>query len=150
MAKVSVSAQAPTGVEQAWQLAVDLPRYVEWNSLHEGFTGEIPAVLEPGTSYQQQVKLMGMPAEIAWRVVEAQAPGRLELAGDGPMGVKATNRWLIEPVADGSQISVEMEFKGIALAGPMGSMVEKQAEAAMEASLAKFVTLLAVDDDGPK
>jgi hypothetical protein len=59
------------------------------------------------------------------------------------MGVKAINHWLIEPSAEGSQITVEMEFSGGALAGPMAMMVEKQARSATQASLAKFAALLA-------
>jgi hypothetical protein len=143
MAKVSVSTQVSAGVEKVWELAVDLPREGEWNSMHEGFTGEVPAVLGEGTTYKQRVKLMGMPAEIAWRVTAAEAPGRLEQKGDGPMGVTAINRWLIEPSGSGSTITLEMEFVGGALAGPMAMMVEKQARSATEASLAKFSALLA-------
>ena len=37
-----------------------------------------------------------MPAEMAWRVTTASAPAALELAGDGPMGVKARNRFRID------------------------------------------------------
>jgi hypothetical protein len=142
MPKVSVSAQTSAGADKVWQLAVDLPRYAEWNSMHEGFTGDVPTVLGEGTTYKERVKLMGMPAEISWQVTAAEAPGRLELKGDGPMGVKAINRWLIEPSGDGSQITIEMEFKGVALAGPMAAMVEKQAAAATETSLTKFAALL--------
>lgn len=143
MAKVSVSTQVPAGAEKVWQLAVDLPREAEWNSMHEGFTGDVPEVLGQGNSFKQRVKLMGMPAEIAWEVTEAAPPGRLELKGNGPMGVTAINRWLIEPTAaGGSQITLEMEFSGAALAGPMAMMVEKQARSATEASLAKFAALL--------
>jgi hypothetical protein len=142
MAKVSVSTQVPAGAEKVWQLAVDLPREGEWNSMHEGFTGDVPEVLTEGASFKQRVKLMGMPAEIAWRVTEAAAPGRLELKGDGPMGVTAINRWLIEPAGGGSQITLEMEFSGATLAGPMAMMVEKQARSATEKSLAKFAALL--------
>ena len=142
MAKVSVSTQVPAGAEKVWQLAVDLPREGEWNSMHEGFTGDVPEVLTEGASFKQRVKLMGMPAEIAWRVTEAAAPGRLELKGDGPMGVTAIKRWLIEPAGGGSQITLEMEFSGATLAGPMAMMVEKQARSATEKSLAKFAALL--------
>jgi hypothetical protein len=148
MAKVTVSKPTSADPAQVWQLATDLPRYGEWNTMHEGFSGELPAALGPGSSYKQQVKLMGMPAEIAWQVTEAKAPAELELKGDGPMGVKAVNRWVIEPAATGSLITLEMEFKGMALAGPMGSMVEKQAEAAMETSLSQFVALLGASDGG--
>lgn len=142
MAKVSVSTQVSAEAEKVWQLAIDLPRHAEWNSMHEGFTGDVPETLAEGTTYKQRVKLMGMPAEIAWRVAAAEAPGRLELQGDGPMGVKAINQWLIEPAGEGSQITLEMEFSGAALAGPMAMMVEKQARSATEASLGKFAALL--------
>ena len=142
MAKVSVSTQVSAGVEEIWQLAVDLPREAEWNSMHEGFTDEVPAVLGEGTTFKQRVKLMGMPAEITWQVTEAEPPGRLELKGNGPMGVTAFNRWLIETAPGGSQITLEMEFSGAALAGPMAMMVEKQARSATEASLARFAALL--------
>jgi hypothetical protein len=143
MPKVSVSTEAPAGPERVWELAVDLPRYAEWLTMHEGFTGDVPATLGEGIAYKERVKLMGMPAEIAWRVTTVDAPGKLELAGDGPMGVKAHNRFLIEPSGAGSQITFEMEFAGPALAGPMAAMLEKQAGAAAQQSLAKFAALLA-------
>ncbi|MEJ3746214.1 SRPBCC family protein [Actinomycetes bacterium KLBMP 9797] len=142
MPKVSVSTEAAAGPDKVWQLAVDLPRYPEWHTMHEGFTGDVPATLTQGAAYRQRVKLMGMPAEVAWRVATADAPGRLELAGDGPMGVKATNRFVIEPSGEGSRVTLEMEFNGPALAGPMATMLEKQAGAAAKQSLDKFTALL--------
>lgn len=143
MPKVSQSMDAAAEPGKVWALATSLNRVSEWNTMHEGFSGEVPDVLQEGSTYRQKVKLMGMPAEISWRVTSAQEPGRLELSGDGPMGVKAVNRWLIEPAGDGSHITLEMEFNGPALAGPMAMMVEKQAGTATEASLAKFGQLLA-------
>jgi uncharacterized protein YndB with AHSA1/START domain len=143
MPKVSVSTQAAADPDKVWQLATDLPRYAEWNSMHEGFSGDVPEALGEGAAYKQRVKLMGMPAEIAWKVTSVVAPGLLELKGDGPMGVKAVNRWVIEPSPEGSRITIEMEFKSMALAGPMGATVEKQVEAALQTSLARFAALLA-------
>ncbi|HKT01686.1 MAG TPA: SRPBCC family protein [Rugosimonospora sp.] len=143
MPKVTVSAEASAQPERVWELAVDLPRYAEWLTMHEGFTGDVPATLGEGIAYKEKVKLMGMPAEMAWRVTTADAPGKLEMAGDGPMGVKAHNRFLITPSGAGSQITFEMEFAGPALAGPMAAMLEKQAGAAAQQSLAKFTALLA-------
>jgi len=142
MPKVTVSTAATADPGQVWQLAVDLPRYAEWLTMHDAFTGEVPPTLGEGVAYRQRVKLMGMPADMAWRVTTADEPGRLELAGDGPMGVKAHNRFVIEPAADGSQITFEREFNGPALAGPMAAMVEKQAGAAARESLDKFTALL--------
>ena len=110
--------------------------------MHEGFTGDIPATLEEGSAYKQRVKLMGMPAEMAWRVTTFEAPERLELAGDGPMGVKAKNRFVIEPSDEGSQITYEMEFAGPGLNGPMAGMLEKQAGAGAQQALAMFTAVL--------
>jgi hypothetical protein len=142
MPKISVSADAAADPERVWQLLVALPRVGEWNTMHEGFTGEVPETLGEGTTYRQRVKLMGMPAEMAWRVTEAAAPGRLEQAGDGPMGVKAKNLFVVEPAGDGSHITYEMEFIGPALKGPMAGMLEKQGGAAAEQTLAKLVALV--------
>ena len=143
MAKVSVSTESAATPEQVWQLATNLPRTAEWNTMHEGFSGDVPETLDAGATYTQKVKLMGMPADMAWRVATAEAPARLEMAGDGPMGVKAHNRIFIEPAGSGSLITLEMEFNGPALSGPMAMMVEKQAGAAAEQSLTKFTAMLA-------
>jgi carbon monoxide dehydrogenase subunit G len=143
MPKVSVSTEIPADPERVWALAIDLPRVAEWNTMHEAFTGDVPETLAEGTTYKQRVKLMGMPAEMAWLVTAAEAPGRLEQAGDGPMGVKAHNRLFIEPSGSGSKVTIEMEFNGPALGGPMAMMVEKQAGSSTKASIAKFAELLA-------
>ena len=141
MPKVTVSTEAAAEPAKVWELAADLPRYAEWLTMHDAFTGDVPPVSE-GATFKQRVKLMGMPAEVAWRVTVVEAPGRLEMAGDGPMGVKAHNRFLIEPSGSGSKVTFEMEFNGPALAGPMAGMVEKQAGAAAQQSLEKFTALL--------
>jgi hypothetical protein len=142
MPKVSVSTETSVEPARVWELAIDLPRVAEWNSMHEAFTGDLPAALSEGTTYKQRVKLMGMPAEMAWRVTTAEAPVRLEQAGDGPMGVKAHNRVFIEASGTGSKVTLEMEFEGPALKGPMAQMVEKQAGASAQESIAKFAALL--------
>ncbi|HEY6796539.1 MAG TPA: SRPBCC family protein [Kineosporiaceae bacterium] len=143
MPKVSRSLAAAVDPATVWELAVSLPRVPEWNTMHEGFTGEVPDALTEGSTYRQRAKLMGMPAEISWRVTAAEAPGRLELAGDGPMGVKTFQRWSITPSGDGTQVTLEMEFTGPSLVGPMAMMVEKQAGTATQTSLARFGQLLA-------
>jgi uncharacterized protein YndB with AHSA1/START domain len=142
MPKVSASTQTAAGPERVWQLVVDLPRYPEWNTMHDAFTSDVPATLDEGVAYKQRVKMMGMPADIAWRVGTVDAPGKLELLGDGPMGIKALNRFVVEPAGDGSQVTFEMEFNGPALTGAIGAMAEKQSLAAAQQSLAKFAALL--------
>lgn len=142
MPKVSASTQAAVGPEKVWELVVDLPRYPEWLSMHDAFTSDVPETLAEGVAYKQRVKMMGMPADIAWRVTTADGPGRLEMAGDGPMGIKSINRFIVEPDGDGSNITFEMEFNGPALNGPMAAMAEKSAAASAEQSLAKFKSLL--------
>jgi uncharacterized protein YndB with AHSA1/START domain len=142
MPKVSASTSASVSPEQVWKLAVDLPRYPEWLTMHDAFTSDVPGTLEQGSAYKQRVKMMGMPADIAWKVATAEAPGSLVLTGDGPMGIKTVNRFTIEPAGDGSTITFEMEFNGPALNGPMATMAEKNAGVAANSSLEKFKALL--------
>jgi Polyketide cyclase / dehydrase and lipid transport len=142
MPRVSTSLDAAADPARVWELAVSLPRLPEWNTMHVEFAGEVPDVLGEGSTFRQRARLMGMPAEIAWRVTTAEAPGHLQLDGDGPMGVKAVQRWLIAPSGSGSRVTLEMEFNGPSLRGPMAMMVEKQAGSATEASLSKFAQLL--------
>ncbi|WP_430791630.1 type II toxin-antitoxin system Rv0910 family toxin [Actinoplanes sp. G11-F43] len=142
MPKVSVTATSTAEPGKVWQVVTDLPRTPEWNGMHQGFVGEVPATVAEGTTYKQKVKLMGMPAEMAWKVVTADAPGSLEMAGDGPMGVKAKNRFVIVPEGSGSQITYEMEFAGPALNGPMAAMLEKQAGPAAKQALGKLIALV--------
>jgi len=143
MTKVTVEADAKADPQRVWEVLSTPARVQEWNTMHEGFSGDVPATLGEGDTYKQKVKLMGMPAEMAWRVTTAAAPGRLEQAGDGPMGVKAKNIFVIEPTdAGGSHITYEMEFVGPALKGPMAGMLEKQAGAAGKQALEKLVALV--------
>jgi uncharacterized protein YndB with AHSA1/START domain len=140
--KLSVSTESTAAPERVWQLATDLALSAEWNTRHAAFIGDVPATLAVGATYRERVKMMGMEAEVAWRVITADAPARLEQAGDGPLGVKAHNRFVIEPAGTGSQITFEMEFNGPALPGPIAALVQKQAGAAAKESLAKFAAML--------
>jgi carbon monoxide dehydrogenase subunit G len=142
MPTVSASTQTAADPEQVWKLVTDLPRFAEWNIMHDAFLGEVPATLGEGVSYKQRVKMMNMPAEFAWKVSSADEPGRLELAGTGPMGIKAVNRFLVEKTDTGSNITFEMEFNGPAMNGPIAKMAEKQSAVAAQQSMDKFAALL--------
>jgi uncharacterized protein YndB with AHSA1/START domain len=142
MPKVSASTQAAVDPERVWQLVVDLPRFPEWLIMHDAFLGDVPATLGEGVSYKQRVKMMNMPAEFAWKVTSADEPGRLELAGTGPMGIKSVNRFIVEKTDTGSNITFEMEFNGPAMNGPIAKMAEKQSAVACQQSMDKFSALL--------
>ena len=142
MAKVTATTQAAVDPERVWRLLIDLPRFPEWNIMHDAFIGEVPGTLGEGVAYRQRVKMMNMPAEFAWRVTTADGPGKLELTGDGPMGIKAVNRFVVEKSEGGSQITFEMEFNGPALNGPIAKMAEKQSAVAAQQSVDKFAALL--------
>jgi len=141
MPKVSVSTVTKASPEQIWQVLADPNRTPEWNAMHQGFTGDVPATLTEGAQYKQKVKLMGMPADMAWKVVTADGT-TLEQAGDGPMGVKAKNRFELTPAEGGTQITYDMEFIGPALNGPMAAMLEKQAGPAAKQALDKLTALV--------
>jgi hypothetical protein len=142
MPKITASAHASTSPDRIWQLATDPARYPDWLTLHQSFPGPAPARLDEGTEYQQRLTILGVPVEVAWLVTAARSPELLESRGKGPMGVKAYSAIRIEPVPDGTRITLEIEFEGAVLAGPAGKAVANEARTAAERSVANLSALL--------
>lgn len=141
MPKASVNAEVPATPERIWAVLNDFSRFPEWFVMHDRFVTEPPAEPVPGATFKQGVKIMGMPGEIAWTLAAVQALSRVELAGQGPMGITLAATFEIAPTAAGSEVGITFEFTGGLLSGPLGLSVEKQAKKDAEASLAKLGAL---------
>ncbi len=124
-----------------WAVASDLGRYGEWNTTHSGFPEGTPE-LAPAATFKQKVTIMGMPGEATWTVAELEAPSRLVLDGQGPMGVKLAQRLELAGEGDATSVSLTATFDGGALAGPMGDVVAKSAEKAGAESLERLRALV--------
>ncbi|MFD8870329.1 SRPBCC family protein [Streptomyces sp. NPDC059590] len=142
MAEVSAQARIEASAEKVWAQLTDFTSWGRWNTTHTGFPEGGPATLEAGAVYQENMKLMGFPAEVAW-TVEACEPGRVfATRGKGPMGVNLTMRYALTPEGETTTVRVDGEFTGPAVS-LMAGKLRDSATAALNESLRKLGGLVA-------
>lgn len=140
MPAVNETVELPASPEQVWEKIARLDNYAQWMATHVGFGDGRPDELTAEATFKEKVKIMGMPGEISWTVVDASSPKRLELDGKGPMGTKMHSVLELEPIDSGTRLNAENEFGGAAL-GPMSGALEKESKKALAESLEKLRTL---------
>jgi carbon monoxide dehydrogenase subunit G len=142
MPEVTSTLDIPAAPQAVWDVATDLSRYGEWNISHTGFPDGTPTA-EEGTTFREQITIMGMPGEATWTIAETIAPERTVWTGAGPMGITLGTRLELAPSGDGTTVSISVSFDGGPLAGPMGATVAASAEKGAAQSLEKLASLVA-------
>ncbi|MFF2721751.1 SRPBCC family protein [Streptomyces sp. NPDC058011] len=139
MAEVSAEARIEAPAEKVWAQLTDFSSYGEWNTTHTSFPKGGPATLETGATYEENMKLMGFPAEVTWTVDELEDSRLLTTRGKGPMGVNLAMRYSLAPSPDGAAttVRIESEFAGAAVS-LMGGKLKDSATAALQESLRKL------------
>ncbi|NEW34492.1 crotonase/enoyl-CoA hydratase family protein [Nocardia cyriacigeorgica] len=117
-------------------------RFPDWLSMHAAFRGETPAGAYAGLEFGQQVKFMGLPADIAWTVTSAE-PTAIALRGRGPMGL-TLGFWLtIYPEGAGSLVCFDAGLSGQPVDGPLGASLVRTLSEALRESLDRLPDQLA-------
>ncbi|MEU0358415.1 type II toxin-antitoxin system Rv0910 family toxin [Streptomyces cyaneofuscatus] len=139
MAEVSAEARIEAPAGKVWARLTDFSSYGEWNATHTSFPKGGPAPLELGATYEENMKLMGFPAEVVWTVDELEDGRLLTTRGKGPMGVNLAMRYTLAPAQDGgaTTVRIEGEFTGAAVS-MMGGKLKDSATAALQESLRKL------------
>lgn len=141
MAQIASSTEIPATPEQVWEKLANPYKLNEWLDTHDGLVGDAPENLTTGDGYKEKVKIMGMPGEVDWTVIEADEARRMAAEGKGPMGVTLKATYDLEPVDGGTLVSYEAEFGGAALM-PMQKALEKSAKESAEKSFENLKQLL--------
>ncbi|OCC08174.1 SRPBCC family protein [Streptomyces sp. PTY087I2] len=141
MAEVSAEARIEAPAEKIWDLLTDFSSYGEWNATHTGFPGGGPAELKLGATYEENMKLMGFPAEVTWTIDALERGRLLATRGKGPMGVNLVMRYALTPEGDGTTVRIDGEFTGAAVS-LMGGKLTDSATAALQESLRKLGSLV--------
>ena len=140
MAEVSAEARIGAPAERVWAQLTDWSAYGEWNATHTSFPKGGPEALEVGATFQENMKLMGFPAEVEWTIEELE-PGRMfAIRGKGPMAVSVANRYTLTPDDDGTTVRIDGEFTGAAVS-LMAGKLKDSATAALNESLRKLAAL---------
>ncbi len=142
MASVSVTQALPVDAQTAWDRLLDLAGWENWLTIHQGWKSELPTDIAQGTRITEVVSVMGMANKIEWEVTEVDAPTSVAIEGAGMAGVKVKFDMEIQPADSGSTITMNAEFNGTMIVGPIGKAVAKNTQSDLEASLAKFAELV--------
>ncbi|MFJ6788994.1 type II toxin-antitoxin system Rv0910 family toxin [Streptomyces angustmyceticus] len=137
MAEVTAQARIDAPAEKLWDRLTDFDSYGEWNATHTAFPKGGPESLEVGAAYEENMKLMGFPAEVVWTVRELE-PGRLlDIQGKGPMGVSLGMRYALTRDGGATDVRIDGTFTGAAVS-LMGGKLKDSAGAALNESLRKL------------
>lgn len=145
MAEVSVTQALPVGVEAGYAALADLAGYENWLKIHQSWKSELPAPedITVGTRITEVVSVMGMANKIEWTVTESNAPKSMTIEGVGMAGVKIKFQMSVAETAEGSDATIDAEFNGTMVVGPIGKAIAKNTTADLEESLAKLAANLA-------
>ncbi|WP_328290714.1 crotonase/enoyl-CoA hydratase family protein [Nocardia aurantiaca] len=112
----------------------DPGRFAEWLTMHAAFRGDAPNGAYPGSEFAQQVKFMGIPAEVAWTVIAVDETA-LVLRGTGPMGL-TLGFWLtVRADANGATAYFDAGLSGQPVEGPLGASLVRSLSEALRQSL---------------
>ncbi|WNE95015.1 SRPBCC family protein [Streptomyces luomodiensis] len=141
MAEVSAQTHIEAPAEKVWARLTDFTTYGEWNATHTSFPQGGPATLDVAATYQENMKLMGFPAEVTWTVEECEPARLLVTRGKGPMGVNLAMRYSLTPDDGGTTVRVDGEFTGAAIS-LMAGKLKDSATSALGESLRKLGALV--------
>ncbi|MFE9626291.1 SRPBCC family protein [Streptomyces sp. NPDC006527] len=137
MAEVSAEARIQAPAEKVWAKLTDWPAYGEWNATHTSFPAGGPDSLEVGATFQENMKLMGFPAEVEWTVEELEPARVLAIRGKGPMAVTVATRYTLTADGEATGVRIDGEFTGAAVS-LMAGKLKDSATAALNESLRKL------------
>ncbi|QNS07463.1 type II toxin-antitoxin system Rv0910 family toxin [Streptomyces xanthii] len=137
MAEVSAEARIEAPAEKVWAQLTDFSAYGEWNATHTSFPKGGPASLEVGGQFEENMKLMGFPAEVTWTIEDLKEARTLAIRGKGPMGVNVGTRYTLTPDGAATTVRIDGEFTGAAVS-LMAGKLKDSATAALNESLRKL------------
>ncbi|MFF4350047.1 SRPBCC family protein [Streptomyces sp. NPDC001530] len=147
MAEVSAEARIEAPAEKIWAQLTDWSAYGEWNATHTSFPKGGPETLEVGGTFEENMKLMGFPAEVTW-TIDALEPGHvLAIRGKGPMAVNVATRYTLTPDGEATKVRIDGEFTGAAVS-LMAGKLKDSATAALNESLRKLGGLVSRQTHG--
>ena len=152
LVEATAAVAAPLTVASA--LVANPARHADWLSMHAAFREAPPEVASAGDAFEEQVTLMGIPADISWVVREAEE-GLTALDGTGPMNLTLALRMEVSENEneaggpDGVVFTIRAGIGGDPVEGPLGATVAASVEEALVESAERFAALAAAQAADP-
>ncbi|MEU3908038.1 SRPBCC family protein [Streptomyces goshikiensis] len=141
MAEVTAEARIKAPAAKLWAQLTDWSAYGQWSMTHTNFPKGGPETLAVGATFEENMKMMGFPAEVAWTVSELESERRFAITGKGPMGVAILTRYTLIPDGEATTVRIDGEFNGAAVS-LMAGKLKDSATAALSESLRKLAGLV--------
>ncbi|MGW0362755.1 type II toxin-antitoxin system Rv0910 family toxin [Streptomyces sp. NPDC002990] len=141
MAEVTAESRIGASPAKLWSQLTDWDAYDQWSMTHTSFPQGGPETLAVGSTFAENMKMMGFPAEVLWTVSELGDERLFAITGKGPMGMAVLTRYTLVPDGGGTTVRIEGEFTGAAVS-LMAGKLKDSATAALNESLRKLAALV--------
>ncbi|AWZ07619.1 MULTISPECIES: SRPBCC family protein [unclassified Streptomyces] len=141
MAEVTAESRIEASAAKLWSQLTDWDAYGQWSMTHTNFPKGGPETLAVGSTFAENMKMMGFPAEILWTVSELEEERVIAITGKGPMGVAVLTRYTLVPDGGATTVRIDGEFSGAAVS-LMAGKLKDSATAALNESLRKLAGLV--------
>ncbi|MGW6688779.1 type II toxin-antitoxin system Rv0910 family toxin [Streptomyces sp. NPDC054961] len=142
MAEVTAESRIEASAAKLWSQLTDWDAYGQWSMTHTNFPKGGPETLAIGSTFTENMKMMGFPAEILWTVSELEEERVIAITGKGPMGVAVLTRYTLIPDGEATTVRIDGEFSGAAVS-LMAGKLKDSATAALNESLRKLAGVVA-------
>ncbi|MCW3041313.1 MAG: hypothetical protein JWM31_3218 [Solirubrobacterales bacterium] len=142
MSDITLERDVPGTPEQVAALVTDLARWPEWFALHKGWIGDVPTRAAVGVGFKHKVRVLGVPADVTWEVVELQLPERVVLKGKGSKRTSMRVDFRISARPGGSRVAIEAQVGGLVLK-PVGAQLDTWLDVRVDRTLDRLEELLA-------
>ncbi|MFB6616038.1 SRPBCC family protein [Streptomyces sp. NPDC085524] len=141
MAEVTAESRIEASAAKVWSQLTDWDAYGQWSMTHTNFPKGGPETLAVGSTFAENMKMMGFPAEVVWTVSELEDERVFAITGKGPMGVAVLTRYTLTPDGGATTVRIDGEFTGAAVS-LMAGKLKDSATAALNESLRKLAGLV--------
>ncbi|RJQ76010.1 SRPBCC family protein [Pseudonocardiaceae bacterium YIM PH 21723] len=142
MVNVNISREFAASPDAVWAKLADLEGRKDWLTIHKGWKSDTSVEPSVGAQLSEVVVLMGMANKIDWTVTAYEPPKQVAMQGTGMAGVKVQMTMVCEPTDTGSKITIDSQYEGQMIVGPIGMAVAKNSKAELEKSLDNFAKLV--------
>jgi hypothetical protein len=129
---------------------MDTESYGDWVVGHHAWP-QGPPELTAGSTFTQELSLMGKSTPIEWKVEELRSPTYLQLEATGKLGLTIQARYHLESNGEGTRLRFESDGTGgpLSMPGRLGSAVRDRVTVANEATIAQFKAVVEGSDSHP-
>jgi carbon monoxide dehydrogenase subunit G len=142
MAGTNVERVINAPFEKVWEIATDLKRWEEWNTLFTKWKGDVPDSMKQGTQMTAVLTIMGMANTITLTVDEYDPPKIVVMSGTGMAGAKVSLTLAVDAEGDTTQMKARADFESQMMVGAIGKAIERAAKKELDASLEKLAEIV--------